>query len=103
MNLPIHYPEGESLGLPPIPNREIVDKINALRGYDFIVAPRDPNINYHYHGLYMVCEHYEPGHRQPHGRRADDPSVDPIWCVVGDDITILVNEAVRHFELEGMA
>ena len=54
-------------------------KIVVLRSYGFIVGDRDPARNVEHPGKYMVLE------------ADDDPEA---WCVVGDSIEELVDEAM---------
>lgn len=106
MNEIAYFPDHEALGLPPIPDAALVSAIHTLRGMDFLVAPRDPNLNYAFEGKYMVCENYSPGHRQACGTEAEqregEAFTHPVWCVVGDDVAELVWNAVRFFDLEAM-
>lgn len=58
-------------------------KTMLLRKHGFIVGDRDPNVPTPLPGRYMV--HYP-----------DD------YCIVGDDLTALVDEAVLHFDLPSL-
>lgn len=66
-----------------------------LDSFGFIVGERDPAMNTNFAGRFMVCEPYESGHSQPDGSGG-------IWCVVGDDLDMLMIEAVEFFELESI-
>ncbi len=62
-------------------------KVACLRLYGFVVGPRDPLINRHYRGAWMVAEAHEPSELP-----TDDGSNGP-WCVVGDDLHQMVDDA----------
>lgn len=65
------------------------DKIKALEAMGFIVGPRDPHLNRKYPGGFMVVESHEESELP-----TDDGSNGP-WCIVGDDLDELVEEAYR--------
>ena len=88
-----HYePDYADLGLPPIPDSGIVEDIRALRALGFVVGKRDPNMNRAFLGAYMVAEHYEAGTVQDDGEGGEG-----VWCIVGDDLTALIREAVSFY------
>lgn len=62
------------------------DKISFLRGYGFIVGDRDPRLNTNYTGKFMVVEAHEES-ELPTEDGSDGP-----WCVVGDNLTTLVDQ-----------
>jgi len=92
MNHPEHFLDHDSYGLPPIPDKSIVTQIRALKAAGFVVGPRDPNMNRAFEGKYMVAEPYEAGTIQD-----DAQGGDGVWCLVGDDITVLLREAISYF------
>lgn len=91
-NQPKHFPDHEAYGLPPIPDQSIVAQIRALQAAGFVVGPRDPNMNRAFKGQYMVAEPYEAGTIQD-----DAEGGDGVWCIVGDDIIVLLREAISDF------
>ena len=58
-----------------------------LRQWGFIVGKRDPRLNTRFSGAFMVCESFEPAEVP-----TKDGSNGP-WCIVGDDLTLLVEQA----------
>lgn len=66
-----------------------------LDDFGFIAGDRDPAMNTSFAGRFMVCEPYEDGQSQPDGSGG-------VWCVVGDDLDMLMTEAVEFFELESV-
>ena len=65
-----------------------------LEAAGFIVGDRDPGRNRAWEGRYMVAEPLEPGDAYP----TDDASDGP-WCVVGDDLDVLIADTCSFFEL----
>jgi hypothetical protein len=61
----------------------------ALRAADFIVGPRDARRKPGHAGRYMVAQPLAAG------ENAADNSA---YCIVGDSLPDLVQEAARHFE-----
>lgn len=57
-----------------------------LERHGFVIGDRDRNLNSAFSGRYMVAEAYEPGTRT---RDAGDGP----WCIVGDDLALLIDEA----------
>lgn len=55
----------------------VTEKMRALRERGFILGKRDMRLNQNHSGAFMVREPFD-----------NDP-----WCIVGDDLTDLVNEA----------
>lgn len=72
----------------------IDQKIDALRRMGFIVGERDPRLNRKYAGKFMVAESFEDCEVP-----TNDGSNGP-WCIVGDDIDALVNDAFSIWEGE---
>lgn len=65
-----------------------------LRAHGFIVGRRDPNMNRAFEGQYMVAEPY------PQGTAQDDAQGgDGVWCIVGDNLDQLIEEAINFFDL----
>lgn len=63
-------------------------KLSTLVGdWGFKVGTRDPRINTNYPGSYMAAEEHQYSELP-----TKDGSNGP-WCIVGDDLTALVNEA----------
>jgi hypothetical protein len=63
------------------------DKLDALIRWGFVVGERNPLINMLYPGEFMVAESHE---------QSDLPTQDGAngpWCIVGEDLPALVNEA----------
>lgn len=67
-------------------------KATVLRSYGFTVGPRDPRLNTNHSGTWMVVEgsiaEIESDYDLPTQDGANGP-----WCVVGDDLSALVDEA----------
>ena len=77
--------------------REMTDltfdqKVTVLRAYGWTVGERDPRLNTAYPGTKMVMEgtidEVERDHELPTVDGRDGP-----WCLVGDDLVPLVDEA----------
>ncbi len=66
---------------------DAIKKQEYLERRGYIVGVRNPQINTNFAGSFMVCENPE-GHDLP----TEDGSNGP-WCIVGDNLTKLVNEA----------
>lgn len=64
-----------------------------LEAMGFIVGERDPNMNTAFTGAFMVAEPYEPGYTQP-----DAMGGDGVWCIVGDDLGHLIEDAGSFWE-----
>jgi hypothetical protein len=62
-------------------------KFTSLLAWGFICGPRDPRLNTNYPGAFMVAEHYEES-ELPTPTSSNGP-----WCIVGDDIDALIDEA----------
>lgn len=56
---------------------------DALRSFGFEVGPRDVTRNQEFAGRFMVA--------------------DESYCIVGDDLSELIEDAARHFEIEASA
>jgi hypothetical protein len=69
------------------------DSADLLRVKGFHVGHRDPGRNQAFEGRYMVAELLEAGAEYPTQTAGED------WCVVGNDIDQLIQEAVNFFEL----
>lgn len=69
-------------------------KAKYLRRMGFIVGPREPRLNRKYPGGFMVVEHYDESELP-----TDDGSNGP-WCIVGDDLAALVEQAFKIWEGE---
>lgn len=67
-------------------------KIELLRAYDFVVGDRDPKLNTAHAGAFMVAEQYTPRLTM-----TKDAGNGP-WCIVGDDLIALVDEAYEHLD-----
>lgn len=62
-------------------------KIAFLKSRGWIVGKRDPRLNTDFPGSQMCCEPFED-HEVPTRDGRNGP-----WCVVGDDLPSLVNQA----------
>ncbi len=69
------------------------EKIARLRAFGLVIGDRDPRMNSEHAGRFMVCEAYAPDY--PGQRDAADGA--GFWCIVGDDLEALVNEAWDTF------
>ncbi|WP_226554840.1 hypothetical protein [Celeribacter naphthalenivorans] len=65
--------------------------INGLKEMGWIVGERDPNMNRAFEGKYMVAEQLQDGDPYP----TDDAS-DGRFCLVGDNLDALAQEAYQH-------
>ncbi|TGT64058.1 MULTISPECIES: hypothetical protein [unclassified Mesorhizobium] len=63
------------------------DKISFLRSHGWTVGDRDPRLNTDHAGAFMAVEPFDEG-QLPTRDGANGP-----WCVVGDDLPALVDEA----------
>jgi hypothetical protein len=66
----------------------------ALLDMGFIIGDRNPRINTNYPGKFMVAESHEPSELP-----TKDGSNGP-WCIVGDDLDKLIEEAYRVWSPE---
>lgn len=69
-------------------------KVTVLLSYGFAVGKRDPRLNTRYPGAFMVCEVSD---EEELTSQYDLPTTDGsngLWCVVGDDLAHLVDEAM---------
>lgn len=66
-------------------SEEIFQKAQELISKGYYIGPRDPNRNKAFTGAYMVCENVDapPSDDASHGG----------FCIVGDDLTELVEDA----------
>lgn len=64
-----------------------------LEYQDFIVGERDPRVQTEFDGKYMVAQKYDDC-------EIENPHNGDFWCVVGDDLNALMEEAIRDFQLE---
>jgi hypothetical protein len=62
------------------------ERIKELQTIGMFVGARDPNLNQAFSGRYMVAEPYEPG-------TVTEAASNGPWCIVGDDLAELVNDA----------
>jgi len=62
-------------------------KMTVLQSYGFTVGDRDPRLNTNYPGSKIVVEAHDESELPTQDGR-DGP-----WCLVGDDLSILVEEA----------
>lgn len=62
-------------------------KAAALKSWGYTVGPRDARLNRNYEGLYMIVEAHDESELP-----TDDGANGP-WCIVGNDLGKLVNEA----------
>lgn len=67
----------------------LVEKRQRLESYGFTCGERDPRINTNYLGRWMVVESHEDSELP-----TEDGSNGP-WCIVGDDLDVLVNQAYK--------
>lgn len=70
----------------------IDQKIEVLRKMGFTIGERDPNFNRAFVGKYMVIEPHEKSEGP-----TDDGRNGP-WCIVGDSLVALVEEAFNCYE-----
>lgn len=61
-------------------------KVAALKEHGFTVWDRDPRLNRNYPGRFMVVEAHDESELP-----TDDGRNGP-WCIVGDDLTVLVDQ-----------
>lgn len=62
-------------------------QIADLKRWGFVVGERDPRLNRAFAGAFMVAESYEDS-QAPTDSGRDGP-----WCIVGDNLTALVEQA----------
>lgn len=73
--------------------KDLDGRIKVLRSLGWVVGDRDPKMNSKFDGAYMVVEdEYTPDYPG----QADGSDGDGIWCLVGDDLSALVDEALSH-------
>lgn len=65
-------------------------RIEVLESFGFVVGKRDPKMNSDHEGAFMVAEEVPEGYA---GQR-DGSDNEEIWCVVGDDMELLVSDAI---------
>ncbi|KKL89013.1 hypothetical protein LCGC14_1918870 [marine sediment metagenome] len=63
------------------------EKVMFLLSYGWTVGQRNPQLNTNYPGSYMAVEPFEDD-ELPTLDGGDGP-----WCIVGDDLDALINEA----------
>lgn len=68
-------------------NLTTAQKKSILEAHGFICGPRDPRLNTDHAGTFMAVEGHDDGELP-----TKDGSNGP-WCVVGDDLDALVEEA----------
>lgn len=64
------------------------DKRSLLEHHGFTIGDRDPGLNRHHKGKYMVHEHRNKRDKYP----TDNAEYGP-FCIVGDNIDFLIDEA----------
>ena len=63
-----------------------MEKIKWLLDHDIRVGLRNWNLNTDFPGKYMVAEEHDDRHSQKDGDGG-------VWCIVGDDLEALVDDA----------
>lgn len=63
-----------------------------LESLGFIIGKREPRLNTDYNGNFMVSQPYEESDLP-----TKDGSQGP-WCIVGDDLESLIDEAYQTFK-----
>lgn len=66
-----------------------------LENAGFVTGARDPLMNTAFNGAFMVAEPYPKGVTQQ-----DAQGGDGVWCIVGDDLDLLRQEAVDFWGFE---
>ncbi|MBW3243266.1 hypothetical protein KUV57_11215 [Epibacterium sp. DP7N7-1] len=73
--------------------KDLEGRIKVLRSFGWVVGDRDPKMNSNFDGSYMVVEdEYSPDYPG----QTDGSDGDGIWCLVGNDLSELVDEALSH-------
>jgi hypothetical protein len=70
------------------------ERIALLREHGFIVGPRDPLRNTAFLGRFMVAQPINAA------QLPTEAASDTAWCVVGDNLTELVDHTINAFNLE---
>jgi len=74
-------------------NRErkvMLEQIQAVLDRGYVIAPRDARVNTLYEGQYMVVEEGYDNMALPTADGSNGP-----WCIVGNDLADLINQAYR--------
>ncbi len=70
-------------------NIAILDRLEKVRAIGLLAGDRDRKRNRAFSGSFMVAEPYD---------KATDDANEGGFCIVGNDLLSLLDEAIRHFD-----